>query len=418
MELMETPLRLSATGKRARPLAINQMMRDALEVPGLLSLAAGFTDNETLPLEIIAESTQRLVAEGRREPFQYGTNAGRPALREWISHRQGELDAAHTPVSAEQVFVSNGSQQALMLGLETVCDPHDILLVESPTYFVLIDAAASLGIDCRAMPSRSDGQLDVEALPGFLATLPRKRVKALYLQSYFANPSSRCRTAGEKNALGEALRNAGLTLAVLEDAAYRELYFGDPFPARSTFVEPAWEGFPILYLGTFTKPFASGLKVGYGICNDGRWLEAILALKGGRDFGTAHFCQALVEDAVLSGAYDRHVNCLRQAYALKARHLGEALKASSLHGDGWTWETPAGGLYYWLTGPSELDVGVGSALAQEALREGVLYVPGTLCQAAGSPQNQVRLSFGALPTEHFAEAVNRFARAARSVTQF
>ncbi|MGF1452483.1 MAG: PLP-dependent aminotransferase family protein [Opitutales bacterium] len=410
-----TRLRLSQLGNRAQPLTIADLMQRALEIPGLLSLAAGFTDTASLPLAEVAESVRRLEADGRREPLQYGSNIGRLGLREWVARRLMELDGADAPQPLERVFITNGSQQALILGLETICEPGDILLVESPTYFVLLEAAATLGLDCRAMPCLPDGSLDLEALPKFLAALPGERVRALYLQSYFANPTSRSRSAEEKAILARALADAGLVNPVIEDAAYRELYFDGPAEAVSVFEAPQWEAFPKLYLGTFTKPFASGLKVGFGVCSDERWQRAILALKGGRDFGTAHFCQALVEDAVLSGAYDRHLSSLRMTYSAKARVLGDALAQSPLQQYGWAWERPSGGLYYWLRGPGGFRSGLGSALEAAALHERVLYVPGALCQAGGEPDHEVRLSFGVLSLEELPTALDRFVTAVQKV---
>lgn len=403
----------STLAQRARPTVIADLMHRALEVPGLLSLAAGFTDNSTLPLKAVSQAAAALQASRELSSLQYGSNNGREKLRAMAAAHVASMDGmpAYAP---EALFISNGSQQALHLALQTLADPGDVILVEAPTYFVMLEAAAALGLECRSLPALPNGALDLAALPAFLKAQPAGRLKAIYLNTYYANPSGRCRTVAEKQSLAEALLTAGHVLPVLEDGAYRDLWFTQPWPAPSVLALPAFEPFPKLYLGTFTKPFASGLKVGYGLCTHPQWREKILALKGGQDFGTAHFNQCLLEKLLADGEVAAHLDKLRPFYAAKARVTGKALDASSLRDLGWQWETPEGGLYYWLRGPETVATGLGSRLKNAALEQRVLYVPGSLCFAEGQPDHCIRLSYGALPMEQLAEAVHRLAEAIKS----
>lgn len=423
---------LSALGRRARPPAITALMRTALETPGLLSLAAGFTDNATLPVSSVRDALERLAqGDPGRAFLQYGTNAGRPELRRLLAARLLQLDqpesrdtdrppAGRTDELAEQTFITNGSQQALYLAIQTLCEPGDIVLVDRPSYFVFLELMAGLGVEARSLPVDPDGRLDAPALRTLLRRLhqtgERPRLKAVYFVSWFSNPSGRTLTADEKRALAAALRAEDCLVPVLEDAAYRELGY-DPASASAVpgiLGDPAWDGFPRLYTGTLTKPFATGLKVGFGVCDHPAWRAAMLHAKGHQDFGTANFAQALLEQALTSGAYEAQLERLRIAYREKRDALHAALRSGGLAELGWRWRLPSGGLYLWLEGPAELDTAADSAFCRRCLEEGVLYVPGALCHGDAPPLNTVRLSFGVLGPADLAEAGARFCRAARA----
>lgn len=423
-------LSMSKLGLRAAPPAITALMQTALETPGLLSLAAGFTDNVTLPVTAIQEALSRLSVEARdREFLQYGTNAGRPGLRAALAARVLAQDAGEGAAAASaavarraaQTFVTNGSQQALYLAVQTLCEPGDIVLVDRPSYFVFLELLRGLGVEARSLPVDEAGRLDAEALAALLRRLrasgERARLKAVYFVSWFSNPSGRTLGAAEKSGLAAVLRAEDCVVPVIEDAAYRELGF-DPGAASARpgiLGDAAWDGFPRLYTSTLTKPFATGLKVGYGMCDHDGWRSAMLHVKGHHDFGTGNFAQALLERAILDGAYEAQLGVLRKAYREKRDALHAALEAGGLAALGWRWRAPEGGLYLWLEGPAGLDTGGDSAFCRACLREGVLHVPGALCHGDAPANNTVRLSYGVLAPDALAEAGARFCRAARAV---
>jgi 2-aminoadipate transaminase len=191
------------------------------------------------------------------------------------------------------------------------------------------------------------------------------------------------------------------------------LYFRDPCEARSVLSLPSWNEFPKLYLETLTKPFATGLKVGYGYCSDRAWLEKMLHVKGCHDFGTANFNQAIFERVLADGGYDAQLGKIRPHYERKMRCLHDTLVAEGLTALGWRWSAPGGGLYLWLEAPQTLDTTTDSAFCHACIREGVLYVPGDLCFGDNAPKNFVRLSFGVLHEMGLVEAARRFVTVAR-----
>jgi 2-aminoadipate transaminase len=410
----------SATGQRATSPTIARLMTMALEKPGLLSLSAGFTDNLSLPVDAVREATLSLLSRpSEPEYLQYGTNQGRPLLREELARRLLATDPGAGELSdlASRCLVTNGSQQALYLAVQVLCDAGDLLLVDRPSYFVFLEMLAGLGIRAVSIPTDASGATDLPALGRLLASLKAsgeaRRLKGVYFVSYFSNPSSRSLPESEKGGIARTLRSAGLVVPVIEDAAYRELYYTRPHPVRSVLDLPDFDGFPRLYLATLTKTFATGLKIGYGFCSDRAWLGKMLAVKGHHDFGSCHFAQALCELVIGNGAFDSQLRRVRDLYQAKMLALHRTLLREGLRELGWTWEEPTGGLYLWLRGPADLDTSMDSAFCKACLDAGVIYVPGDLCFGEDAPKNQVRLSFGVLPLKDLEEAGRRFVKVAR-----
>jgi 2-aminoadipate transaminase len=275
-----------------------------------------------------------------------------------------------------------------------------------------------LGVRAVSLPVDRGGLIDAAALDARLSELEQSgksgRVKAVYFVSYFSNPSARSMAEAEKSAVAEVLSRHGLIVPVIEDAAYRELYFEQPPAARSVLELAAWREFPKLYLSTFTKPFASGLKVGWGVCTDDAWLAAMVNAKGHHDFGTANFNQAICEYILAGDVFDLHLQKIRPAYAGKMRALHGALESAGLGASGWRWAVPGGGIYLWLEAPRDLDTGLESAFCRACIEAGVLYVPGALCFGDDVPGNFVRLSFGVLGEAGLQEAGRRFASVAKN----
>jgi len=420
---VDTEITFSELAQGIHEPVIVDLMAKALSNPDLLSLAAGFTDNTVLPHEMVAGIAATVADPSRVDaPLQYGSNQGRLRLREltcdWMATHPGERREVFRP---EEIFVSNGSQQALYLAAQTLCNRGDIVLVESPSYFVCLEMLKGLGLRPVGIPCAEDGAVLSEAFAELLEDLDRRgereRVKAIYLVSYFSNPSSRSMTLEEKRSIAATLEASGYQIPVIEDAAYRELYFEAAHDTPSILSLPEFDGFPKLYLGTYTKPFATGLKVGYGICTHAAWLGKMLGIKGHQDFGTAHFNQAILEEALESGQYAEHLQRIRPHYGEKAACLQAALESSGLAELGWKWTVPQGGLIFWLRAPEGIDLQMNGAFCQACIENGVLYVPGDLCFADGLPVNCARLSTGALSLDRLKVAVGRFAAVAKQFAE-
>ena len=419
-DLTKPTVPFSALGRRAKAPTIARLMNAALENPALLSLAAGFTDNATLPLPAVSAAAQGLAGRGDLESLQYGPNQGRPRLRTMLAgHLQRWEPALDAGLLARQFLISNGSQQALYLAMQVLCEPGDIVLVDRPSYFVFLEMLAGMGVQTVSVPVDSDGRVDAAAFADRLTALKQAgqthRIKALYFVSYFSNPSSRSLTVAEKQTLARVLKEQDLIVPVVEDAAYRDLYFARPPEAPSILSMAEWSEFPRLYLSTLTKPFATGLKLGYGCCTDEAWLAAMLHTKGHHDFGSANYMQALLEEVLAGDGLERQLQIIRPAYARKMQTLHDSLVGAGLRDAGWRWTMPDGGLYLWLEAPASLETGLDGAFCRRCIADGVLYVPGDLCFGDDIPRNFLRLSYGVLAERELVEAARRFARVAQAV---
>ena len=414
-----TSLNFSSLGERAQPPTIAKLMTMALENPELLSIAAGFTDTSNLPVEAVEQAVAKLASRpGQPEYLQYGSNPGRPELRRMLAEHLALQEPALDPAEIQRgAFITNGSQQALYLAVQVLCDPGDIILVDRPSYFVFLEMLRGLGVEAVSIPTDANGLVDGEAMSDMLVDLKisgrAQRVKAVYFVSYFSNPSGRSLTAAEKSGIAESLTAADLVIPVIEDAAYRDLYYSEPWPAPSVLSIPSWEQFPKLYTSTLTKPFATGLKVGFATCTDVEWRAKMLNVKAHHDFGTANFNQALFEQVLSDGGFRDQLRRIRPAYEAKMRALDGALRQEGLSDLGWKWDQPAGGLYLWLTAPLGLDTGLDSEFCQACVEAGVLYVPGELCYGDDAPIDTIRLSFGVLNQEQLQEAAKRFGMVAK-----
>jgi 2-aminoadipate transaminase len=414
-------LAYSKLGECARSVesVITKLMADKLANPHMLSLAAGFTDNRVLPEDMIRNAVERLTAVGGKTHLQYGMNRGRPGLRqrvvELLSSYPGEKGLVE--LKEENILITNGSQQGLYILVQMLCNPGDLVLVESPSYFVFLELLEGLGVKAVSIPSKPDGSVDFDALRELIDSLKASgeidSLKLVYMMGAFANPSTRCVSEEDKLVLAGLLKGLGRPIPVVEDMAYRELYFTEPYPARSMLSLSEWDDYPVIYAGTFTKPFSTGLKVGFIVSRDEDCLTTMAKIKGHQDFGSAHFNQAIVESVFDSGEYHRHLASIRSHYLDKRDVLINALEENGLREAGWEWDDPLGGLLLWARGPEGTDTRIGSAFHTRCVEKEILYVPGDLCFAEGKPYNCVRLSFGALERELIPEAARRFCEAAR-----
>lgn len=408
---------LSGMGHRTAPPPISWLIKAALSRPKLISLAAGFTDNATLPVEF----SRKLLNEILRSPktgqpaLQYGTTAGEEPLRQLTATHLQKLDGGHDRAHApERTIITGGSQQFLYMTLEALCDEGDIVLVEDPTYFVFLSILQSRGIKARGVKLERDG-IDLAHLETVLERLKKsgdlRRLKAIYLVTYFQNPTGATTTLAKKRAVLKLLkkfeRAAGHPLYLIEDTAYRELRFdhGADVPTALTLVGAKEH---VIYAGTYSKPFATGVRVGFGILPEPVY-TAVLRIKGNHDFGTANLLQHLLARALASGVYDRQVAKVRKNYARKAAVMKRAL-AEYFPANVEIWEA-GGGLYFWARLPKNISAGVNSKIFQAALKNDVLYVPGELCYANDSsrrkPANEMRISFGSASEKNIREGIQR-----------
>ncbi len=393
-------------------------MATALARPQLISLAAGFTDNPSLPVKEVRGLLRAILGspETGQAALQYGTTAGDTTLRQLTARHLHALDGqpvARRAYSSDRMIITNGSQQMLYMITEALCDPGDLVLVEDPSYFVYLGILQSHGVQARGVRMETDG-LDLTRLEEVLTALKRsgelKRVKLLYLVSYYQNPTGRTtsfkKKVGALKLLRQFERAAGHPIYLLEDGAYRELRFGGEDVKSALAIKGA--GNRVIYAGTYSKPFATGTRVGFGLMPEPVF-STVLRIKGNHDFGSSNLLQQLLARALESGLYETHLAVLRKRYAHKADLMRAAIK-QHFPPEVECWE-PTGGLYFWGRLPQRLESGTGSKVFKKALVNNVLYVPGNLCYADDptrpKPNHEMRLSYGGAAEANLSKGIAR-----------
>lgn len=400
---------------------ISYLMHKALAHPELISLAAGFVDQETLPVEPTRAALSTLLGDQRRAraALQYGTTAGYLPLREAILSRHLAADGqgqSQRNLSVDQIVLTAGSNQMLHLLADTLFDPGDIVLCAAPTYFVYLGLLRNLGVRSVGVASDEQG-LVPEAVEAELRRIESEhelhRVKAIYAVSYFNNPSTETTSAARRQAVVELAKRWSTAgrIYVIEDAAYRELrYYGGDTPSFRAFDA---EGDTVIVTHTFSKSYSPGIRVGWGILPPGL-VEPVCDQKGNLDFGSPNFTQHLMAELLQRQLFDAHVERIRAAYREKLEAMLSA--CAELLGPlaGVSWQRPSGGLYVWLRLPPHVEAGPSGRLFDLALEEGMLYVPGEYSYPAeGHPaeKNTIRLSFGVQSPERIRQGVAALGRA-------
>jgi 2-aminoadipate transaminase len=239
------------------------------------------------------------------------------------------------------------------------------------------------------------------------------RVKAIYITSYYENPSTVTLSRDRRRRIVEIAKRWSRQgpIYVIDDAAYRELrYAGDDLPSLRSFDE---DGQHVIVAETFSKSFSPGIRVGWGILP--RALVAPVAtLKANIDFGSPNFNQHLMANVLAQGLFEPHVEHLRSVYREKLAAMLAAMDEHLSDIPGARWQQPSGGLYVWLELPETIDTGPAGALMRHALDEGVLYVPGEYCYPTEGERvhrNCIRLSFGVQNAKNIRRGIEALGRA-------
>ncbi len=414
---------LSRRAISAASQPISDLMHKALAHPELISLAAGFVDQVTLPVEETELAVAAVLRDVRRgqAALQYGTPAGYLPLREAVLAQLYDNDGdalAGQHIAVDQVLITAGSNELLHLLVDTMCNPGDIVLCTEPTYFVFLGILRNIGVRPVGIATDEHGLIP-EALEEEFARLDAAgelaRVKALYVVSYFDNPSTRTLAEERCAPVVEIIKRWSRrgTIRIIEDAAYRELrYEGADVPSLRSF-DP--EGETAILTETFSKSYSPGLRVGWGILPRDL-VEPVANQKGNIDFGAPNFSQHVMTAVLEAGLLRPHVEKLREHYREKLHSTLAACDRFLGPLPGVTWERSTGGIYVWLRLPEEIEAGSSGALFDHAVEEGVLYVPGEYfyCDPARyGGASTIRLCYAVQSVERIARGIEALARAIR-----
>ncbi len=422
---MTNECRLSRRAGWAVGQPIRYLMQEALSRPELISLAAGFVDQETLPLEATQAAVDHVLADRPRAQaaLQYTSTMGDAVLRELLLARLEAADGAALSgqdLAIDRVVLTAGSNELLYLLGEILLDESDIVLCPAPSYFVYLGGLANLGARSYGVAVDQHGLIP-EALEEALQQLDSSgelpRVKAIYVCTYHDNPSSLTLAAERRLQIVETARRYSRhgTIFVIEDAVYRELrYFGTDIPSLLA-ADP--DGSTVIHTSSFSKTFSPGLRVGWGILPTAL-VEPFCNQKSNIDFGSPHFTQQVMAAILQLGLYDQHLDMLRDSYRHKLEAMVGSMEEHFRPLSHVSWLPAEGGLYVWMQ-VAGVDTGSTGPLFRKALDEGVMYVPGIHCYPQeGEParHDMIRLSFGVQPAERIRAGVASLAQAIEEVS--
>lgn len=365
--------------------------------PEVVSLAGGMPFVAALPWDAVAETVRKVIHDHGTQALQYGSGQGDVGLREEVAGQVLPTVGVHS--HPDDVVITMGSQQALDLVTRVFCNPGDVVLTEAPSYVGALSTFASYQVDVVQVPMDDEGLIP-EALASALAGTGGRPVKLLYTVPSFHNPAGVTQGQRRRDAVLEIARRHGVL--VLEDDPYGLLGFDATVPRAMRARDP--EG--VVYLGSFSKIFAAGLRVGYAVAPHGVREKLVLAAEATVLCPSA-FAQLTVATYLADQAWLEQVKVFRELYRERRDTLLDALATAMPPGTRWT--EPAGGFYSWVTLPDGLDAG---AMLPRAVTARVAYVPGSAFYAgadrsAGS--SCLRLSYCYPEPDRIREGVRRLA---------
>lgn len=378
--------------ERLTPSIIGELVKSSKDT---LSLAEGVPAPELFPVEEIAASTQHVLAAHGASLLQYGNYMGYESLRQEICgivKKRYNMDC-----HIDQVIMTNGSTQGMDLCGRAFINEGDVVLTESPTYIDAMGIFSGYGASIEGIPCDNEG-MDLTALQEALLT---KRVKAIYVIPDFQNPTGRYWSVERRKAFMDLVSQ--YDVMVWEDAPYGEIIFTDDYRPSLASLDTKEQ---VIFLGSFSKTFSPGLRVGYMIASPAV-VDTLSLVKEGIDLHSAALNQAIISDYMAHYSYEEHVQTMCKVYKNRLDALAQALVSLLPE---FTFVKPEGGFFLWATVPSESN-GNSMDFMPYAKEAGVVFVPGAPFYPTGEGPFAVRLNFTGLTEEKLAEAVQRLQKA-------
>ncbi len=366
-----------------KPSTIREILKLTRQ-PNMISFAGGLPAPSLFPSQRIKESTDRVLAKQADKALQYGTTEGYLPLREWIAKRSNH--------KAENVQIVSGSQQGLDLVAKIFLNKNDKVVVASPTYMGALRAFDVYEVDYLSVECDDDGML-----PESLEQALKQNPKIVYVIPNFDNPSGTTMSLERRQALVDLARK--YNIPIIEDNPYGDLRFrGEYLP---NLLELAAER--VIYSSTFSKIMAPGFRLAWLIA-PAEVLLPINMAKQASDLHTSSFTQMIVHELTKDDFMTEQITKVRAYYKIQNEAMLAALDKYFPTEIAWT--RPEGGMFLWLTLPTQLDA---TALIKEAVAKKVAYVPGEAFFANKSAKNTLRLSYSIASLEQIDSGIKSLA---------
>lgn len=367
--------------------------------PEIVSLAGGMPNINDLPLADISRTMAEMITTNGSQVMQYGSGQGEPGIREQITHVM-ELEGIHS--HPDDIVITAGSQQGLDLVTRIFCDPGDVILAESPSYVGALGTFASYQTEVVHVPSDDDG-IDPDGLRHTIARVRAagQRIKFLYTIPNFNNPSGVTQPWQRRREVLDVCDEFGIL--VVEDNPYGLLTLdAEPIPAMRSVDDN------VIYLGSFSKTFAPGFRVGWVLAPHAVRERLVLAQEAAT-LCPPVFSQFAISTYLATSDWQGQVAVYRDMYRERRDTMLAALAEHMP--EGCTWTRPGGGFFVWVTLPEGFDA---QSMLPRGVNARVAFVPGDAFYADGQGARNVRLSYCFPTPERIAVGVQRFADVVRS----
>lgn len=398
---MQTPWehRYAQRTLRMKSSTIRELLK-LTQQPDVISFAGGMPAPEVFPIEEFRAACNRVLQERGAEALQYGATEGYLPLREMIA-RHNAAYGMH--VSADNILITSGSQQALDLLGKIFINRGDRILVESPTYLGALQAWNAYGAEYVAVPSDDHGMI-TSALEESLRLGP----KFIYVLPNFQNPTGTTLTLERRKQLVKLADRFGVP--IIEDDPYGQLRFEGKHIPSVVVLDSQYRKDPgaysgnVIYLSTFSKILAPGVRLAWVVAPT-QVISKLAQAKQGVDLHTATFNQIVAYEVGKGGFLDRHVKVIRECYRQRRDVMIETLEEHMPQGVHWT--HPQGGLFLWVTLPEGLNT---TKILEEAVKQKVAFVPGESFFPCGGGENTMRLNFSNAKPEKINEGIARLSQ--------
>jgi 2-aminoadipate transaminase len=367
---------LAQRAEKMNPSVIREILK-VTEQPGIISFAGGLPSPQTFPIEAMREASERVLRQDGKAALQYAASEGYTPLREWVAQ---DLLKQGMRISPDQVLITTGSQQGLDLVAKILIDAGSRILVETPTYLGALQAFTPMEPTVVSVNSDAHG-VDAADLKIKVGTGADK-ARFVYLLPNFQNPTGRTMTEERRAAVAQVAAETGLP--IIEDNPYGDLWFDAPPAPSLSSRHPDGS----VYLGSFSKILAPGLRLGYVVAPKALYPK-LLQAKQAADLHTPSFNQRVVAEVLKDGFIERHVPTIRALYKQQCDAMLAAMD-KEMAGLGLSWNRPAGGMFLWVQLPQGMQA---IPLLDKAVKKGVAFVPGSAFYADNANASTLRLSF-------------------------
>jgi 2-aminoadipate transaminase len=370
-------------------------IREILKVtaqPDVISLAGGLPAPELFPVDEYRRAFEWILETDGAQALQYGPSEGYRPLRTLLGER---LTRVGMLCGADDILITNGSQQALDLIGKMLLDPGDAVLVEKPTYLGALQAFNQYQASYAVVPMDDEG-MRVDEVERLLSRSDGPRIKFIYALPNFQNPTGRSMSLERRQRLVELAGAFGVP--IVEDDPYGELrYEGEHLPTLKALDTSG----AVIYLGTFSKILAPGFRLGWIVASEAA-MEVLLHGKQPSDLHTGMAQQMATYEVAKDGFVDGHIERIKSFYKERRDVMLLAIEEhfpSDAH-----YTRPAGGLFVWAELPRHIDT---RELLLDAVQERVAFVPGQGFHADRSGTNTMRLNFSNVPPDQLREGIRR-----------